>query len=172
MASDQTSFDHVPPVMIFTTGGTIDKLYFDAKNDYTVGEPQISEILEEACVHVPYTVHQICQKDSLDLTEEDRALIAEHVHGTDHQQVLITHGTDTMVETAMALQPVEDKTVVLVGSLNPARFKNSDAVFNIGFAMAAVQSLSAGVYITMNGRIFDPARTRKNVEANRFEHVA
>jgi len=160
------------PVAVFTTGGTIDKRYFDAKNNYAVGDPQIESILNEACAQVPYTLTQVFQKDSLDLTDEDRAVIAAHVAETDAPQVLITHGTDTMVETAQVLQPMLDKTVVLVGALNPARFKNSDAVFNIGFAMAAVQTLPPGVYIAMNGRIFDPPRTRKNVDANRFEHAA
>ena len=160
------------PVAVFTTGGTIDKLYFDAKSDYAVGDPQIGLILKEACAQVPYTLTQIFQKDSLDLTDEDRAVIASHVEDADAPKVVITHGTDTMVETAQVLQPMPDKTVVLVGALNPARFKNSDAVFNIGFAMAAVQTLPPGVYIAMNGRIFDPARTRKNVDANRFETVA
>jgi len=157
-------------IAVFTTGGTIDKLYFDAKSDYAVGEPQIGEILDEACARVPYTVTRIFQKDSLDLTAADREVITRHVQESDARRVLITHGTDTMVETALALESVAEKTVVLVGSLNPARFKNSDAVFNIGFAMAAVQTLPPGVYIAMNGRIFDPAYTRKNVEANRFEH--
>jgi L-asparaginase len=83
--------------------------------------------------------------------------------------VLVTHGTDTMVETAKVLATIPDKTIVLTGALNPARFRGSDAEFNIGTAVGAVQSLPAGVYIAMNGRIWDPARVRKNVDANRFE---
>ena len=85
--------------------------------------------------------------------------------------MLITHGTDTMVETARALESLVDRTIVLTGALNPARFRGSDAEFNIGTAVGAVQSLSTGAYIAMNGRIWDPLRVRKNVAANRFEPV-
>ena len=83
--------------------------------------------------------------------------------------IVITHGTDTMVETAKVLATIPGKTIVLTGALNPARFQNSDAVFNIGCAIGAVQSLPEGVYIAMNGRIWDPRKVRKNVDANRFE---
>jgi L-asparaginase len=83
--------------------------------------------------------------------------------------VLVTHGTDSMVQTAQVLQAIDDKTIVLTGALNPARFHGSDAVFNIGTAVGAVQCLPPGVFIAMNGRIWDPTRVRKNVEANRFE---
>ena len=158
-------------VKIFTTGGTIDKVYFDAKSAYAVGEPLITEILREANVTVAYEIETLFRKDSLDLTDPDRALIARRVGEDESRHVLITHGTDTMVETARVLQDVEAKTIVLVGSLAPARFRNSDAVFNIGFAMAAVQALPAGVYITMNGRIFHPEHVRKNRAASRFEPV-
>ena len=85
------------------------------------------------------------------------------------KHVLVTHGTDTMVETARVLATVPDKTIVLTGALNPARFRGSDAEFNIGTAVGAVQSLPSGVYIAMNGRIWDPSKVRKNVAANRFE---
>ena len=140
-------------VSIYTTGGTIDKVYFDAKSDYQIGKAQITDILVEANVTLSYTVHNLLSKDSLELTDDDRVLIREHVQADSHSRILITHGTDTMAQTANALQPVTDKTIVLVGSLSPARFKNSDAVFNIGFAVGAVQLLQPGVYIAMNGRI-------------------
>lgn len=156
---------------VYTTGGTIDKVYFDAKSEFEVGEPQIVEILKEAGVTVDYEVETLFRKDSLDLTDDDRALIAERVRATPCEHILITHGTDTMVQTARALQGNVDKTVVLVGSLTPARFKTSDAAFNIGFALAAVQALAPGVYVAMNGRIFDPEQVRKNREANQFEAV-
>ncbi len=162
------------PIHILTTGGTIDKTYYDATSVYEVGEPQIAHILREANVTVPYEIETLFRKDSLELTDADRAEIAEHVRRVPGRRVVITHGTDTMVETAralQALQAVEGKTVVLVGSLNPARFKESDAVFNVGFAMAAVQALPPGAYIAMNGRLFDPAHVRKNRAENRFEEV-
>ncbi|NBC18985.1 MAG: asparaginase [Bacteroidetes bacterium] len=156
-------------VQIFTTGGTIDKVYYDAKSEYEVGEPQIVAILDEAGVTIDYDVTRLLRKDSLDLTDEDRALIQEQVRESPCDQVLITHGTDTMVETARALQDIPGKTIVLVGSLAPARFKASDAEFNIGFALAAVQTLPPGVYVAMNGRVFDPDSVEKNRDANRFE---
>ncbi len=157
---------------VFTTGGTIDKVYFDAKSDYEVGEPQIAQILREANVTIDYEVTTLMRKDSLDMTEADRELVAEHVKRTESRHVVVTHGTDTMVQTGRVLKGVATgKTVVLVGSLNPARFKDSDAVFNIGFAVAAAQTLSSGVYVAMNGQIFDPEDVRKNRSANQFERI-
>lgn len=158
-------------VQIFTTGGTIDKVYFDAKSEFEVGEPQIVEILKEANVRVDYDVTTLMRKDSLELTDDDRAAIYQQVAQSPCQHILITHGTDTMVHTAQVLKPIVDKTMVLVGSLTPARFKTSDAVFNIGFAFAAAQALPPGVYIAMNGQLFDPAHVQKNRAANRFEAI-
>ena len=158
-------------VKIFTTGGTIDKVYFDAQSTYEVGDPQVVDILHEANVTLAWELETLFRKDSLELTDEDRAVIVENVRQESCPRILITHGTDTMIETARALQGIEGKTIVLVGSLSPARFKRSDAEFNIGFALAAVQTLPPGVYIAMNGRIFTPDRVRKNREANRFEAI-
>ena len=130
-------------ITILTTGGTIDKVYFDAKSDYEVGEPLIGEILQEANVNFDFDVHTLFQKDSLDLTDADRFVIVETVRECTDRHIVITHGTDTMVDTARAIEEANTgKTVVLVGALNPARFRSSDAIFNIGFAMAAVQALS------------------------------
>ena len=156
-------------ISIYTTGGTIDKVYFDAKSDYKIGNAQITEILQESNVTFDYSITNLLCKDSLELTDEDRALIHEHVHNDKHSRILITHGTDTMADTARALQHINNKTIVLVGSLSPARFKNSDAVFNIGFAVGAVQLLQHGVYIAMNGCIFDALNVKKNRAENRFE---
>lgn len=158
-------------IKIFTTGGTIDKTYFDAKSEYEVGDPQIMDILRIANVRIPYVVETLLRKDSLDLNEDDRRIIVQRIQREPCKRILITHGTDTMVETAHALESITDKTMVLVGSLNPAKFKNSDAEFNIGFAMAAVQTLEPGAYITMNGRIFSAGNVRKNRERNQFETV-
>lgn len=158
-------------IQIFTTGGTIDKVYFDARSIFQVGEPQIVEILEGAHVTVEYAVEMLFRKDSLDLTDADRAVIADRVRETPCRHVLITHGTDTMIQTAQVLQDIPEKTIVLVGSLSPARFKRSAAEFNIGFALAAVQALAAGVYIAMNGCLFDPEKVRKNREMNQFEEA-
>jgi L-asparaginase len=158
-------------IKIFTTGGTIDKTYFDARSEYEVGDPQIMDILRIANVRVPYVVETLLRKDSLDLNEDDRRIIVQRLQREPGKRILVTHGTDTMVETAQALESITDKTIVLVGSLNPAKFKNSDAEFNIGFAMAAVQTLEPGAYITMNGRIFSAGNVRKNRERNQFETV-
>ncbi|MFZ5655708.1 MAG: asparaginase domain-containing protein [Pseudomonadota bacterium] len=154
---------------IVTTGGTIDKIYFDDKSDFQVGEPQIGRILEELGVAFRYTVIPILRKDSLHITGSDRELVRATIAAQPCHHVLVTHGTDSMVQTAQVLQGIGDKTIVLTGALNPARFHGSDAVFNIGTAVGAVQCLPPGVYIAMNGRIWDPLKVRKNVEANRFE---
>lgn len=154
---------------IVTTGGTIDKIYFDDKSDFQVGEPQIGRILEELGVAFRFTVIPIIRKDSLHISEADRQLIKQAIAAQPARHVLVTHGTDTMVETARVLAEIPDKTIVLTGALNPARFRGSDAEFNIGTAVGAVQSLPPGVYIAMNGRVWDPRKVRKNVAANRFE---
>ena len=156
---------------IVTTGGTIDKIYFDDKSDFQIGEPQIGRILDELGVAFRYSVIPILRKDSLHITEADRELVRATIQAQDARHVLVTHGTDSMVATARVLASIPGKTIVLTGALNPARFRGSDAEFNIGTAVGAVQSLPPGVYIAMNGRIWDPARVRKNVEANRFEPV-
>jgi len=149
-------------VRIFTTGGTIDKVYFDAKSSYQVGDPQIGELLAEANVTVPYAVTPLLRKDSLEIGAADRALIAERVAAAAESQVLITHGTDTMIDTARALLGI---------AMQPARLRVSDAFFNIGFALAAVQLLPPGIYVAMNGRVFNPLTTCKNVAESRFEQV-
>ena len=154
---------------IVTTGGTIDKVYFDDKSDYQIGSPQIADILKQLGVAFQFEVIPILRKDSLHVTDEDRALMRSTIEAQPHRHVLVTHGTDTMVETARVLAGIAGKVIVLTGALNPARFQGSDAVFNVGCAVGAVQTLKDGVYIAMNGRVWDPARVRKNRDANRFE---
>ncbi|WP_028580094.1 asparaginase domain-containing protein [Desulfogranum japonicum] len=156
-------------IKIFTTGGTIDKIYFDAKSEYQVGDPHISEVLKEANVTFSYSIESILKKDSLDITEEDRNVIYTKVFNEDCNRILITHGTDTMITTARKLLPIQGKTIVFTGSMQPASLRISDAVFNIGYAVSATQILPSGIYIAMNGRIFDPVNASKNVSKNRFE---
>jgi L-asparaginase len=156
-------------ITFVTTGGTIDKVYYDAKSRYEVGESVIEHMLRQGEVHFEHRVIALMRKDSLEMTDRDRQLIRASVEADPGRLFVITHGTDTMVETARALSGLEDKVVVLTGALNPARFQASDAMFNIGMAVAAVQVLEPGVYLAMNGRIFDPRRVRKNRELNRFE---
>lgn len=159
-------------VKIITTGGTIDKIYFDAKSTFQVGDPQIGEFLKEADVTFEYVVQPLLHKDSLDMTDDDRRLIYDLIaQDLEHRHFLVTHGTDTMIHTARLLQRISDKVMVLTGSLRPARFRVSDAPFNIGFATAAVQLLPPGTYIAMNGRIFNPQNVYKNLEHNRFEDI-
>ena len=156
-------------IKIYTTGGTIDKVYFDQKSEYQVGDPQANGVLVRANVVLDYEVESIIKKDSLDFTDEDRELIRKKVETTPLERIVITHGTDTMVDTAKILTNISGKTIVMTGSMYPAQFRDSDAVFNIGCAVTAVQILVPGVYIVMNGRIFEPHHVRKNVELNRFE---
>jgi len=158
-------------IRFITTGGTIDKVYFDAASEFEVGESQIPDLLSRSQVTFDYEVETVCKKDSLDLTDADRALIRERVVAAPERHVVITHGTDTMVTTARSLSGVADKVIVLTGSLSPARFRRSDAEFNVGMAIGVVQSMPPGVYIAMSGQVFDPARVRKNREQNRFEET-
>ena len=158
-------------IAIFTTGGTIDKVYFDAKGGFEVGAPMVRQILANARVADAIPVAELLRKDSLDLTDSDRDAICAAVAATDATAVIVTHGTDTMVETARALEAVNGKTIVLTGALQPGRFADSDAPFNLGMAMGAVQVLPTGVYIVANGQVFPADRVRKNVELNRFERV-
>ena len=154
---------------IFTTGGTIDKVYFDAKSSFEVGEPQIVEVLREANLNIDYRVISLMRKDSLEMDDADRARIRQAAQNSSAGHIVITHGTDTMIDTARALAGIPGKTIVLTGAMQPARFRLTDAVFNIASAMMAAQILPEGVFIAMNGRIFDPYVARKNVELNRFE---
>ena len=158
-------------IKIYTTGGTIDKVYFDQKSDYQVGDPQANGVLERANVVLDYEVESIIRKDSLDFTDEDRELIRKKVASTPLERIVITHGTDTMIDTAKVLENISGKTIVMTGSMYPAQFRDSDAVFNIGCAVTAAQILGPGVYIVMNGRVFKPHQVRKNAELNRFEEI-
>jgi L-asparaginase len=155
-------------IKIFTTGGTIDKIYFDAKSEFQVGEPQIGEVLKEANVAFEYEIVSLLRKDSLDLTEADRRAILQAVSAAPEKHIVVTHGTDTMIQTAKVLKAAADKTIVLTGAMQPAKFRFTDAVFNIGSAVLAAQLLPSGVYIAMNGKIFDPDRAAKNAELKRF----
>ncbi|MBT8077164.1 MAG: asparaginase [Gammaproteobacteria bacterium] len=156
-------------IRFVTTGGTIDKIYFDAMSQFEVGESQLRHILSEGLVGFDYDVVSLFQKDSLDLTDDDRASIRQFIEQDDAGYYVITHGTDTMPETANALAGLPGKRIVLTGALSPARFRTTDAVFNVGMAVAAVQVVEPGVYIAMSGQIFAAGAVRKNRDANRFE---
>ncbi|MGJ8657622.1 MAG: asparaginase domain-containing protein [Akkermansiaceae bacterium] len=161
-------------IKILTTGGTIDKIYFDATSEYEIGEPTIPHIFQEVGVHAEYDLEPLMRKDSLELTDVDREHISERCGNSRFNKILITHGTDTMCETAEHLVRaggIEGKTIVLTGALSPARFRVTDAVFNLGLAMGAVQSMPAGVYIAMSGEVFSAGNVRKNREMGRFEVI-
>lgn len=158
-------------IRFITTGGTIDKVYFDAMSQFEVGESPISNILAEGLVSFDYNVVSMFQKDSLEITDEDREALKGFIENDEAKAFVITHGTDTMAKTAAVLRSIRGKTMVLTGSLNPARFKTTDAVFNIGMAIGAVQSLQPGVYIAMNGQVFAEGEVVKNRAEKRFEKV-
>ena len=156
-------------VKFFTAGGTIDKVYFDAKSEYEVGSPQVVEILREAHVTVEHAIESVLSKDSLDMTDEDRQAVRRRIADDPCRRIVLTHGTDTMTQTARCLAGIPDKTIVLTGSMQPGRFRVTDAAFNVGVALGAVQCLPPGVYLAMNGRIFNPDRVRKSADRSCFE---
>lgn len=156
------------PILIVTTGGTIDKAYFDALSSYQVGETVVARLLTIAHVTHPYRIVELLRKDSLELTDEDRATLRATIEETASRRIIVTHGTDTMTDSAKALAVIGNRTIVLTGALAPARFSESDATFNLGMAFAAVQTLPAGVYITMNGRVFRGDEVRKDRQQSRF----
>ena len=159
-------------IRFVTTGGTIDKIYFDEMSQFEVGESQVKHILTEGLVSFDYDIVSLFRKDSLELTDDDRQELREYVENDDASLYVISHGTDTMVETADALSGIPGKTIVLTGALSPARFKTTDAIFNVGMAVAAVQSVEPGVYIAMSGQVFEAGKVRKNREENRFENIS
>jgi L-asparaginase len=156
------------PIVIVTTGGTIDKAYFDALSAYQIGEPMVKKLLQVGNVTQPYQVVELLRKDSLEMTEADRTMLCQTVAILDSARVVVTHGTDTMTDSAAALAKITGKTIVLTGALSPARFAESDATFNLGMAFAAVQCLPHGVYIAMNGQVFDGDAVRKDRAQARF----
>ena len=156
-------------IKFFAVGGTIDKVYFDALSRYEIGESNISDILKDARVNFRYDIASLLKKDSLDMTDKDRSIIHKAVARTPYEKIIITHGTETMIETAKVLSSLTNKVVVLTGAMEPAKFKSSDAIFNLGSAVAAVQTLPHGVYLAISGRIFTPNNVRKNRALKQFE---
>jgi len=156
-------------IVVVTTGGTLDKVYFDAKSEFQVGEPCAGAVLEEARVTVPWRQVECLRKDSLEMTAADRDVLRACIEAQPEPRVVVTHGTDTMPETAEALRCLDGRTVVLTGALAPARMRESDAPFNLGFALAAVQLLDPGVYVAIQGRVFAAGTVRKDRRTGRFE---
>ena len=156
------------PILVLTTGGTIDKVYFDALSEFQVGESTVGRLLQTARVTRPFRIEEVSRKDSLDLDADDRTRLAARVAAAPEKRIVITHGTDTMTESARALGDAGGRTVVLVGALAPARFSESDAPFNLGMAFAAVQTAPPGIYITMNGSVFPADKVVKDRERGAF----
>ena len=156
-------------IRFITTGGTIDKVYFDELSQFEVGESVLEHILREGLVQFDWDVVPLMKKDSLEIRDTDRRVLRDYIANDDATHYVITHGTDTMPETAEMLQSLKGRTIVLTGALTPARFRTTDAVFNVGMAAAAVQALEPGVYIAMSGQVFRAGEVRKNREENRFE---
>lgn len=156
-------------IKFLTTGGTIDKIYFDAQSRFEVGESQVERILGDGLATFDYEVVSLMRKDSLEMTDEDRARIRDYIAGDRARRYVVTHGTDAMTATADALEGLEGRVIVLTGALSPARFRSTDAVFNVGMAVAAAQLAQPGVYLAMSGRIFRAGEVAKNRDENRFE---
>jgi L-asparaginase len=164
---------HEHPVRIFITGGTFDKEYNELDGSLFFQDTHLPEMLRLGRCHVPVEVRTLMMIDSLDMSEDDRRLIAQHCAAAPEDRIVITHGTDTMVETAAVLaRDVSSKTVVLTGAMIPYKFGSSDGLFNLGSAFAFVQTLPHGVYIAMNGRCFRWDNVRKNRDRGVFEPLS
>jgi len=158
-------------IKFVTTGGTIDKIYFDDLSQFEVGESQMQHILAEGLVGFEFDIVPLMHKDSLEFDDDDRKKLHDFIAEDDSDLYVVTHGTDTMPKTAEALRDLKDKTIVLTGALTPARFRTTDAMFNVGMAVATAQVAKPGVYIAMNGQVFEAGAVRKNRVENRFELI-
>ena len=158
-------------LLVLAIGGTIDKVYFDALSDYQIGAPAATEILQRVRANFDFEVRKMISKDSLEMTDADRQEILSVVQDHSGKHVIITHGTDTMVDTGQVLKQAAHKTIVIMGAMQPAIMKLTDADFNLGVAVAAVQTLSEGVYLCMNGRIYDVDRVVKNRAEGQFQDL-
>jgi len=155
---------------VFVTGGTFDKTYDEIQGRLSFGDTHVPEMLRLGRSRVALTVETLMMIDSLEMTEDDRARIVKRCVECVERAIVITHGTDTMVETARALaEGVTDKTVVLTGAMIPYAFGSSDGLFNLGSALSFAQVLPPGIYITMNGQCFPWDRVRKNTASGVFE---
>jgi L-asparaginase len=159
-------------IKIFITGGTIDSIYDVVKGKVAFDKTYLPEMLKQARVKLPYDLEELMLKDSREILDKERDLIVEKCKNTEEDKIIVSHGTDTIVETAQALGKMGiGKTIVLLGAMRPFSFSNSDAMFNLGAAFSAVQLLPKGVYITMSGKIFHWDNVKKNKEIGEFETI-
>lgn len=157
---------------VIATGGTFEKHYDEISGRLAFGDSHVPAILRRARFSVPYTFETVCMLDSLDMQDTDRVKILDACSSAAAGSIVVVHGTDTMRETALVLGEASlGKTIVLTGAMIPYEFDNSDALFNFGFAAGAAQLLPHGVYVAMNGRIFDWRHVRKNRQEGCFEAV-
>lgn len=157
-------------IRIFITGGTFDKEYNELTGQLFFKDTHMNELLEKGRCKVPVEIRTLMMIDSLEMTDNDRQLIAHQCNQCEEDQIVITHGTDTMSETAKVLaENVKNKTIVLTGAMIPIKFGSSDGLFNLGSALAFAQTLPAGIYIAMNGRFFTWDNVRKNKQTGIFE---
>ena len=159
-------------IRIFITGGTFDKEYNELNGQLYFKDTHLLELLEMGRSQVQVEIRTLMMIDSLEMTNEDRTLIAHQCNQCEEKRIVITHGTDTMADTArMLAEKVKNKTVVLTGAMIPIKFGSSDGLFNLGSALAFVQTLPHGVYVAMNGRYFTADNVRKNTQTGVFEEV-
>ncbi|MBE0470814.1 MAG: asparaginase [Methyloprofundus sp.] len=157
-------------IKLIITGGTIDKRYNELNGELYFPETHLPAMLQQSRCKLDVELQSLMLKDSLDMTETDRELLSKACSATDAQQIIITHGTDTMVDSASYLaRTIKNKTIVLVGAMVPYRVSQSDALFNLGCAVTAVQLLPAGVYITMNGKVFTWDKVIKDRQVGEFK---
>jgi len=160
------------PIRIFVTGGTFDKEYDELTGQLYFEDSHLPEMLKLGRCNLRFEIRTLLMIDSLDMTNADRNLILEQCRQAPESRIVVTHGTDTMVETAQALAAsITDKTIVLTGAMVPYKFGSSDGFFNLGGALAFVQTLPPGVYVAMNGRFFPWDNVRKNRQTGQFEEL-
>ena len=159
-------------IRIFITGGTFDKEYNELDGQLYFKDTHMQDLLEMGRCRLNTAIRTLMLIDSLEMTDEDRELIAHQCNQCEENQIVITHGTDTMSQTAKVLaDKVKNKTIVLFGAMIPIKFGSSDGLFNLGSALAFVQTLPAGVYVAMNGRCFHWDNVRKNKQTGIFEEI-
>jgi len=158
-------------ILVLTTGGTLDKVYFDALSEFQVGAPVVGDILTRMNLAIAFEVVEVCRKDSLELTDEDREALKNAIEASNATKILITHGTDTMVKSAQAIGEQADKVIIFTGAMQPAAFTDTDAIFNIGTAIGALMSpnIPNGAYIAMSGQVYPASAVEKNYQSKRFE---
>lgn len=160
------------PIRIFMTGGTFDKEYDELHGQLYFRDSHVMEMLRLGRCNLALEIRQLMMIDSLEMTDDDRVLILRECRDAPESRIVISHGTDTMVETAATLAAgINDKTIVLTGAMVPYKFGSSDGLFNLGSALAFAQTLPAGVYIAMNGRYFSANRVQKNRQTGMFEEL-